>query len=68
MCTITKTKKKEKMAKWKIIQGEAGDKCVSSRKDLKGRKAYIKKPSSLLKSLVWRGSAYCSQSCFNSDN
>ena len=60
------------MAKWKIIKGEQGDKSGSCRKDISKKKAYIKKASSLggkiFRSAVWRGSAYCSQSCFNSAN
>ena len=60
------------MAKWKIIKGEPGDKCGSCGKDISKKKAYIKKASSfggmVVKSLLWRGSAYCSQSCFSSAN
>ena len=59
------------MAKWKIIKGGQGDKCGSCGKDISKKKAYIKKASSLggvIGKAFWRGSAYCSQSCFNSAN
>ena len=54
------------MAKWKIIKGGQGDKCGSCGKDISKKKA--SSLGGVIGKAFWRGSAYCSQSCFNSAN
>lgn len=56
------------MKKWKVVKAPAGTTCRKCGKKISGKKAYIKKSTSLASFLVnniLTGHHYCSQSCFN---